>query len=152
SRSSAATRRPRSWTSRPPPRRSRRCVRTRPRRRVPPAKAARNDGGGKKTAMKKLSPGTLRRLGRAGRNSGFGPLVCVIALYIWFPYDRAKDAAVAYAAAMGYDVEIKSAGPAWGVGVSFSDILVKTRPTKPGEKPSRFTIENASMTTSVFSL
>src|SRR5205809_3283204 len=94
----------------------------------------------------------MRRLRRAGLNAGSGLLVFVVALYIWFPYDRAKEAAIAFAATQGYDVEIESAGPAWGVGVSFSNIHAKTRPTKPGEKATRFSIERASVTTSLFSV
>lgn len=102
--------------------------------------------------MKKLSEEALRKLRRAGINSGVGLLVFVIALYIWFPYDRAKEAAIAVAATQGYDVEIESAGPTFGLGVSFSNISVKTRPTKPGEKATRFRIENATASTSLFSL
>jgi type II secretion system protein N len=100
--------------------------------------------------MRKLSPEALRRLRIAGTNSGFGLLVFIIALYIWFPYERAKEVAIAVAAAQNLDVEIESAGPAWGVGVSFSNIHVKTRPTTPTAKPTRFTIDHASVTTSAF--
>ena len=71
----------------------------------------------------------------------------VVALYIWFPYDRAKEVAINVASQQGYDVEIESAGPTWGAGVSFSNIRVKTRPTTG--KPTRFTIEKASVTTSI---
>jgi type II secretion system protein N len=56
------------------------------------------------------------------------------------------------AATQGYDVEIESAGPTFGLGVSFSNISVKSRPTKPGEKATRFTIESATASTSLFSL
>jgi type II secretion system protein N len=97
--------------------------------------------------MKKPSPETLRRLRRVGTNAGAFLLVFVIALYIWFPYDRAKEVAINAASAQGYDVEIESAGPTWGVGVSFSNIHVKTRPTTG--KPTRFSIEKASVTTSI---
>jgi type II secretion system protein N len=100
--------------------------------------------------MRKLSPEALRRLRIAGTNTGFGLFVFVVALYIWFPYDRAKEVAINAAAAQGLDVEIESAGPAWGVGVSFSNIRVKTRPTTPTAKPTRFTIDHASVTTSAF--
>ena len=97
--------------------------------------------------MKKPSPETLRRLRRVGTNAGAFLLVFVVALYIWFPYDRAKEVAINAASAQGYDVEIESAGPTWGVGVSFSNIHVKTRPTTG--KPTRFSIEKASVTTSI---
>jgi type II secretion system protein N len=101
--------------------------------------------------MKRPSPETLRRLRRAGIGTGFGLLVFIVALYIWFPYDRAKEVAISLAAAQNLDVEIESAGPAWGLGISFSNIHVKTRPTTPGAKATRFTIERATVTTSLFS-
>jgi type II secretion system protein N len=99
--------------------------------------------------MKKLTPETLRKLRRAAIGTGVYWIVFVVALYIWFPYDRAKEVAIDVAAQQGYDVEIESAGPAWGAGVSFSNIHVKTRPTSG--KPTRFTIEKASVTTSILS-
>jgi type II secretion system protein N len=101
-------------------------------------------------ALKKLSPEAVRRLRRVGMFAGAGLLVYVVALYIWFPYDRAKEVAIGMAAAQGFDVEIESAGPTFGVGVSFSHIRVKTRPTSG--KPTRFSIEKASVTTSLFGL
>jgi type II secretion system protein N len=100
--------------------------------------------------LKKLSPETLRRLRRAAINTGVFWLVFIFALYVWFPYDRAKEMAINMAAAQGLDVDIESAGPAWGVGVSFSNIRVKTRPTTG--KPTRFSIQRASVTTSIFGL
>src|SRR5579862_305844 len=99
--------------------------------------------------MKKPSPETLRRLRRTGGYVGAFLLVFVVALFIWFPYERAKEVAVNLAASQGLDVEIESAGPTWGVGVSFTNIHVKTRPTTG--KPTRFSIEKASVTTSMLS-
>jgi type II secretion system protein N len=98
--------------------------------------------------MKKPSPETLRRLRRVGAGVGVFLVVFVVALYVWFPYDRAKEVAIAVAAQQGYDIDIESAGPAWGLGVSFSNIHVKTRPTTG--KPTRFVIEKANVTTSIF--
>lgn len=100
--------------------------------------------------LKKLSPEMLRRLRRGAINTGVFWLVFIFALYVWFPYDRAKEMAINMAAAQGLDVDIESAGPAWGVGVSFSNIRVKTRPTTG--KPTRFSIQRASVTTSIFGL
>jgi type II secretion system protein N len=101
--------------------------------------------------MLKLSPEKLRRLRRVAAQTGFGFLVFVIALYIWFPYGRAKEVAINLAASQNLDVEIESAGPTWwGLGVRFKDIRVKTRPTTG--KPTRFTIESASVSVSLFSL
>ncbi|MDB4979292.1 MAG: hypothetical protein JWM82_44, partial [Myxococcales bacterium] len=102
--------------------------------------------------MKKPSPETLRRLRRAGIGTGFGLLVFIVALYVWFPYDRAKEVAVNMAAAQNLDVEIESAGPAWGLGIAFTNIRVKTRPTSATAKPSRFTIDRATVTTSLLSV
>jgi type II secretion system protein N len=101
-------------------------------------------------SFKKLSPEMLRRLRRGAINTGVFWLVFIFALYVWFPYDRAKEMAINMAAAQGLDVDIESAGPAWGVGVSFSNIRVKTRPTTG--KPTRFSIQKASVTTSIFGL
>jgi type II secretion system protein N len=98
--------------------------------------------------MKKPSPETLRRLRRVGAGVGVFLVVFIVALYVWFPYERAKEVAIAVAAQQGYDVDIESAGPAWGLGVSFSNIHVKTRPTTG--KPTRFAIEKATVTTSIF--
>jgi type II secretion system protein N len=98
--------------------------------------------------MRKLSPEMVRRLRRVGTNVGAFLLVFVVALYIWFPYDRAKEVAISVASAQGYDVEIESAGPTFGVGVSFSNIRVKTRPTSG--KATRFSIDKARLSTSIF--
>ena len=100
--------------------------------------------------MRKPSPETLRRLRLVGAKVGVFLFVFVVALFIWFPYDRAKEVAVNLAASQGLDVEIESAGPTWGVGVSFTNIHVKTRPTTG--KPTRFSIEKASATTSILSI
>ncbi|HSZ83314.1 MAG TPA: type II secretion system protein GspN, partial [Polyangia bacterium] len=100
--------------------------------------------------MKKLSPEALRRLRLVSAKVGVFVLVFVVALYVWFPYDRAKEMAINMAAAQGIDVDIESAGPTFGVGISFSNIHVKTRPTTG--KPTRFSIEKATVTTSVFSI
>jgi len=97
--------------------------------------------------MKKPSPETLRRLRRIGTGVGAFLLVFIVALYVWFPYDRAKEVAINVAAAQGFDVEIESAGPTWGAGVSFTNIRVKTRPTSG--KPTRFLIEKARVSTSI---
>jgi len=89
-----------------------------------------------------LTPDRLRVLRRGLLQTGFGLLVFSIALYFCFPYDRAKDLAIAWAAAQGYDVTIGSAGPGFGFAVNFKDIRVRTRPTGAG-KPVRFTMESA---------
>jgi len=99
--------------------------------------------------MKKPSPETLRKLRRSAIGTGVFWLVFIVALYVWFPYDRAKEVAIDVASQQGYDVDIESAGPTWGAGVSFSNIHVKTRP--PTGKPTRFKIDKATVTTSILS-
>lgn len=97
-----------------------------------------------------LSPDLLRRLRRPALFGLFGLVVFVIALYLSFPSERAKEVAIRTAAARDLDLEIGSAGPAFGLGVVFHDILVRTRPATG--KPTRFTIESARLSISPWSL
>ena len=65
--------------------------------------------------MVTMTPDRLRQLRRIGLFAGFGLVVFIIALYMSFPYDRAKDAAIRMASKnLDIDVEIGSAGPAFG--------------------------------------
>ena len=92
--------------------------------------------------MLAITPERLRAARRWLVQSAFGVLVFGVALYFCFPYDRAKDLAIAWAATQGYDVTIGSAGPGFGFAVSFKDIRVRSRPTGSG-KPIRFSLESA---------
>ena len=60
--------------------------------------------------MLSITPERLRAVRRWLLQSAFGLLVFGVALYFCFPYDRAKDLAIAWAANQGYDVTIGSAG------------------------------------------
>ncbi len=100
--------------------------------------------------MVTLSPDLLRRLRRPALFALFGLAVFVVALYLSFPSERAKEVAVRTAAARDLDLEIGSAGPAFGLGVVFRDILVRTRPATG--KPTHFTIESARLSVSPWSL
>ena len=101
--------------------------------------------------MVTMTPDRLRQLRRVGVYAAFGLIVFVVALYASFPYDRAKDAATRIISkTFDVDVEIGSAGPAFGVAVMFRDIRVRTRPTTG--KPTRFTIDSAKFSPSLFSL
>jgi type II secretion system protein N len=100
--------------------------------------------------MVTLSPDLLRRLRRPALFSLFGLAVFIVALYFSFPSERAKEVAIRAAAARDLDLEIGSASPAFGLGVVFHDILVRTRPATG--KPSRFTIESARLSVSPWSL
>jgi type II secretion system protein N len=92
--------------------------------------------------MLAITPERLRAVRRWLLQSAFGVLVFGIALYFCFPYDRAKDLAIAWAANQGYDVTIGSAGPGFGFAVNFKDIHVRSRTTGTG-KPIRFTLDSA---------
>src|SRR3954468_14417199 len=99
--------------------------------------------------MVTMTADRLRQLRKIGVYAGFGLLVFIVALYLSFPYDRAKDAAIRMASKnLDLDVEIGSAGPAFGLAIMFRDIRVRTRPTTG--KPTRFTIDSARFSPSLF--
>jgi type II secretion system protein N len=101
--------------------------------------------------MVTMTPDRLQQLRRIGIYAAFGLIVFVVALYASFPYDRAKEAATRIASKnFDVDVEIGSAGPAFGLAVMFRDIRVRTRPTTG--KPARFTIESAKFSPSLLAL
>ena len=100
--------------------------------------------------MVAITSDKLRRLRRSVLYGLFGLGVFITALYVCFPSQRAKEVAIRLAAAQDLDVEIGSASPAFGLGVVFRDILVRTRP--PTGKPTRFTIDSARIALSPWSL
>ncbi len=100
--------------------------------------------------MARFSPEMLHRLRRPALFSLFGLCVFIVALYLSFPSERAKQVAIRTAAARDLDVEIGSASPAFGLGVVFHDILVRTKPATG--KPTRFTIDSARISVSPWSL
>jgi len=100
--------------------------------------------------MVTIAPDKLRRLRRSALYAVFGLAVFIVALYMSFPSQRAKDVAIRVAASKDLDVEIGSASPAFGLGVVFRDIRVRTRPTTG--KPTRFTIESARIALSPWSV
>jgi type II secretion system protein N len=100
--------------------------------------------------MVTMTTDRVRQLRRIALFGGFGLIVFVAALYLSFPYQRAKEMAIRLAADKDLDVDIGSAGPAFGLGVTFRDIRVRTRPTTG--KPTRFTIESARVSLSPLSL
>ncbi|MFL5304686.1 MAG: type II secretion system protein GspN, partial [Polyangia bacterium] len=100
--------------------------------------------------MVTIAPDKLRRLRRSALYGVFGLAVFIVALYASFPSQRAKDVAIRVAASKDLDVEIGSASPAFGLGVVFRDIRVRTRPTTG--KPTRFTIESARIALSPWSV
>jgi type II secretion system protein N len=94
-----------------------------------------------------MTPERKGQLWRGATMLGAGLLVFVVAFYVVFPYDRIKDLVVALASQQDIDLEIGEAGPALGVGVSFTDITVRTRP-REGGKPIRWVLDGASVTVS----
>ncbi|MES1206192.1 MAG: type II secretion system protein GspN [Pseudomonadota bacterium] len=100
--------------------------------------------------MVTIAPDKLRRLRRSALYAVFGLAVFIVALYVSFPSQRAKDVAIRVAASKDLDVEIGSASPAFGLGVVFRDIRVRTRPATG--KPTRFTIESARIALSPWSV
>ncbi|HVV53316.1 MAG TPA: type II secretion system protein GspN, partial [Polyangia bacterium] len=100
--------------------------------------------------MVTVTPDLLRRLRRPALYSLFSLAVFVVALYFSFPTERAKQVAIRIAAARDLDVEIGSASPAFGFGIVFHDILVRTKPT--AGKASHFTIQTARLSVSPWSL
>jgi type II secretion system protein N len=100
--------------------------------------------------MVRLSRELFLRLRRPALFSLFGLVVFTIALYLSFPAERAKQVAIRIAATKDLDVEIGSASPAFGLGVVFRDILVRTKPATG--KPTRFTVAEARISLSPWSL
>jgi type II secretion system protein N len=89
-----------------------------------------------------LSPDRLRR---ARRGLGFalvGVAAYGVALTFCFPYDRARETAIAVAAKAGYDVEIGAAGPSFPFGISFQDIRLRSRTTSPAAKPIQVRLDS----------
>jgi type II secretion system protein N len=100
--------------------------------------------------MVRLTREMLLRFRRPAIFSLFGLVVYIVALYLSFPAERAKEVAIRMAAARDLDVEIGSASPAFGLGVVFRDILVRTKPATG--KPTRFTVSEARVSVSPWSL
>jgi type II secretion system protein N len=86
----------------------------------------------------------VRRLWKIGGPAAFGLLVFFLVFVFTLPFDRVKDYMVALADKNGYDVEIKSAGPALGVGIRLTDVTVSTRPADGG-KPTRILVPWAKL-------
>lgn len=94
-----------------------------------------------------LTPERVRLFRRIGIHLAVGFVVLTLTFYLSFPYDRISEVLAASAAQQNVDVEIGSAGPAFGVGVSFENVLISTRPTD-GSKPTRIRIDGARVTAS----
>ncbi|MEO5768168.1 MAG: type II secretion system protein GspN, partial [Polyangia bacterium] len=88
----------------------------------------------------------IRLIRRTAGFVAFGVAAYLVALTFCFPYDRAREMAVAIAAKNGYDLEIASAGPAFPFAVSFRDIRLRSRvPATPATKPMQARFESARL-------
>ena len=102
-------------------------------------------------------PAPLRRLGRYAGYPAFAILVAIVSLYFSLPRDVIRDRIEMALSAdpkanppgLGMDVTIGDADLTllFGPGVSLTDIQLKTRPTVPGEKPTRFVIDDLTFRT-----
>src|ERR1700690_2449461 len=86
----------------------------------------------------------LRRFWKVGATAAFGLFVFFLVFVLTLPYGRLKDYLVALAEQQGYDVEVKSAGPALGLGIRFKDVIIASRPSGAG-KPTRIVIPVAKV-------
>jgi type II secretion system protein N len=86
----------------------------------------------------------LRRLWRIGATTAFGWLVFFSVFILTLPYGRLKDYLVVVAEQQGYDVEVKSTGPAFGLGIRLKDITISSRPSGGG-KPTRIAVPLANV-------
>ena len=67
----------------------------------------------------------LPRFGRPGRTvlfSVFGLFIFFIVFYVSLPFGRFRDWLVARVATVGYELEAKSVGPAFGIGMVMRDV------------------------------
>jgi len=86
----------------------------------------------------------LRRLRKVGATTAFGLFVFFVVFVLTLPYGRMKDYLVVLAAKQGYDVEVKSAGPALGFGIRVKDVTISSRPSGGG-KPTRIVVPVAKV-------
>jgi type II secretion system protein N len=86
----------------------------------------------------------LRKYWRLAATAAFGLFVFFLVLVLTLPYGRLKDYLVVLAEQQGYDVEVKSQGPALGLGIRLKDVIVATRPAGGG-KPTRIVIPVAKV-------
>jgi type II secretion system protein N len=81
---------------------------------------------------------------RAGRYAGyplFGLLVFLTVLYLSMPWTRVRDRVESDAQTAGWDIRIGSLGPAFLFGVKARDVVLRTHPANPQEKPLRLVFD-----------
>jgi type II secretion system protein N len=92
----------------------------------------------------------LRRLGKIGAIAGFGLFIFTIIFYVSLPYTRFKDLIASKVATFGYDMEVKHAGPSFGLGMSLREVTLVSPPSGTG-KPTRILIDKATLSWSLLS-
>ena len=85
-----------------------------------------------------------RRLRKIGATTAFGLLVFLSVFVLTLPYGRLKDYLVVLGEQQGYDIELKSAGPALGLGIRLKDLTISSRPSGGG-KPTRIVVPVAKL-------
>jgi type II secretion system protein N len=85
-----------------------------------------------------------RRLWKIGATTAFGWFVFFLVFVLTLPYGRLKDYLVVLGEQQGYDIEVKSAGPAFGLGVRLKDMTISSRPSGGG-KPMRIVVPVAKV-------
>ena len=85
-----------------------------------------------------------RRLWKIGATTAFGWFVFFLVFVLTLPYGRLKDYLVVLAEQQGYNVEVKSAGPALGLGIRLKDMTISSRPSGGG-KPTRIVVPVAKV-------
>jgi type II secretion system protein N len=85
-----------------------------------------------------------RRLLKIAAMATFGWVVFLTVFVLTLPYGRVKDYLVVLADQQGYDVEVKSLGPALGLGIRARDITIASRPSDGG-KPTRIAVPVARL-------
>jgi len=90
-----------------------------------------------------MTPERKQKLKRAAIFGVVGLVAYGVSLMLFFPYDRAKEMAIAVAASQGWDMTVAEVGPTLGLGLRFGGITMASHMEKPGTKVVRFTIEEA---------
>jgi len=87
----------------------------------------------------------IRLLRRSVGYVSFGVVIYLAALTFCFPYDRAREMAVALGAKSGYDLEIAGAGPSFPFGIELDNIVVRSRAVVAGARPAQARFDSARL-------
>jgi type II secretion system protein N len=100
--------------------------------------------GGRNLALPELSP-RVRRVGKWAGYPLFGLVVFLSVLYAALPLDRIKDRLEIEAGTRGFDMQIGRMGSALPLGLKAQDVILRTKPTTPGEKPMRLAVDKVEV-------